>query len=42
MGILAVRGHRQRLLSGDVFSALSFFTDTPELRLFGDGIPGNR
>ncbi len=30
--------HRQRLLSGDVaFPALSFFTDTPELRLFGDG-----
>lgn len=24
-----------------VFSALSFFTDTPELRLFGDGNTGN-
>ncbi|STJ11269.1 arginine/ornithine antiporter [Escherichia coli] len=37
MGILAVRGHRQRLLSGDRFFRVSFFTDTPELRLFGDG-----
>lgn len=32
-----MRGHRQRILFGYRFSALSFFTDTPALRLFGDG-----
>nr|MDQ6120427.1 amino acid permease [Klebsiella pneumoniae subsp. pneumoniae] len=36
-GILAVRGDRQRLLSGYRLFGAQFFTDTPELRLFGDG-----
>ncbi len=36
-GILAVRGDRQCLLSGYRLFGAQFFTDTPELRLFGDG-----
>ncbi len=40
-GILAVRGDRQRLLSGYRLFGAQFFTDTPELRLFGDGNTGS-
>ncbi len=32
-----MRGDRQRLLSGYRLFGAQFFTDTPELRLFGDG-----
>ncbi len=42
MGILAVRGHRNVSYLVIVFSALSFFTDTPDCACLAMVIPGNR